>query len=98
MGLTRVKSKTVSTFIQPNLEGTVTIVSDTGIDWLRVGQTIQIPDGGIYEIMSNSGFTWNIKLKTAIALPGQTVSANVLYPVSDTSAATKWGGPNGKEW
>lgn len=98
MALTRINTEIAGSFLQPVLGGTVNIIADPGIDWLKVGMTVQIPNGGIYEIMSNSGFVYNLKLETAIALPGQVVSANVIYPVSDNNAATMWGGANGKEW
>lgn len=97
MGLTRINSNS-SSFIQPALGGFVSIITDPGIDWLKVGGTVHIPEGGIYKIMNISGFVHQLKLETAIAAQGQTVEVNIIHPVSDQSAATVWGGDYGKEW
>lgn len=80
------------------LGGHVSIILDPGIDWLKVGVNVHIPEGGVYEIINISGFVYELKLKTAVAVQGQTVQTTVVYPVGDQSAATKWGGDYGKEW
>lgn len=96
MAITRIKSNS-SEFLQPNLGEIVSVVLDPGIDWLRIGGTIHIPEAGIYKIINKSGFVYQLKLKTAIIAPGEDVKANIIYPVNDDNAATAWGG-NGKEW
>lgn len=97
MALTRIKSNT-SSFLQPSLGEVVTIVLDPGIDWLKVGFRVHIPNGGVYQILNRSGFVYELKLLTAIALPGQVVIASIVHPVDTDSETTKWGGERGKEW
>lgn len=94
MGLTRIKSNTQS-FLQPQLGQTVNVVIDPSIDWLRLGQTVHIPEGGIYTIEAQTGFIYTLKLQTAIAVPGTSVTANVIYPISDAGSELAWGA---KEW
>lgn len=96
-GKTRIKSRP-SIFIQPNLEAVASVTIDPAIDWFRSGASVFIPEGGVYEIVSINVFTMVIKLKTAVAPPGTQVIASVMYPQNNDTAATTWGGANGKEW
>lgn len=97
MGLTRIKTG-ASTFIQPDINGAVSVIIDPGIDWIKEGDTVHIKDGGLYLIQSVNGFIHHLVLQTAIKEPGQLVRANVIMPVSSQNQATVWGGISGKEW
>lgn len=87
-----------SMYVQPPLEGTVSVLFDPGVDMFTQGQTVHIPDAGIYDIVSIAGLAYVLKLKTAIAAPGSKVTATVMYPIGNNGTQTLWGGPNGKEW
>lgn len=97
MAITRIKSN-ASSFIQPPLGSSAAVVLDPGIDWIKTGILVHIPDGGVYKIESISGFVHQLKLETAIAAPGEIVRAALIFPVSEKGGETKWGGENGKEW
>ncbi|MBW7838441.1 MAG: hypothetical protein H3C36_02130 [Chitinophagaceae bacterium] len=98
MAITRITSN-ASTFIQPEVGSVVNIVSDPMLDWLRVNQKVYVEGGGVYEVISETGFTYELKLLTAVALSGTTVIAELIYPVNEQgSGETLWGGTNGKEW
>lgn len=95
MAITRIKTGT-SSFVQPALEGTVTIIADPGIDWLRPDAFVHIPGGGIYEIVSISVYAVLLRLKTLEAPQGSTVTASVIYPVNhNADNQYSWGA---KEW
>lgn len=83
MALTRVRTSSTFRFLQPALEGTVSITLDAGIRWLTEGSYISIPQGGFYRIESISVFAFVIKLKRAITPTGQLVESNIVYPIVD---------------
>lgn len=94
MSETKIKSQTASSFAQPLIGGTALVIMYTDIDWLTLNGHVHIPDGGIYEITNISGNAYTLKLKTAVAAQGDTVTASVMYPV-DYMGANDWGA---KEW
>lgn len=97
MGLTQIQSN-VSSFIQPSIGEVVSVIVDPGLNWIKVGGKIHIHSGGIYKVISRSGFVTEIKLETATITPGQTVLADLIYPINnEDSTATFWGA-GGKEW
>lgn len=96
MAETKIISRSVSTFTQPALEGTVSVIMHTMIDWLRIGVWIYIPNGGVYEITNITANVCLLKLKTAEAATGDTVQVNIMYPVNkNEETAYSWGS---KEW
>lgn len=100
MGLTQIQSNTSSSFVQPHLGGVVAVIIDVGIDWLKVGSYVHIQGGGVYKIESITGFVVDLILETANAAEGETVFADLIYPINrgEDGISTTWGGTNGKEW
>lgn len=97
MALTRIQSRS-SKFNQPNIGESVFVILDADIDWIKVGMSVHIPEGGVYEVMTINGFVHELKLKTSVADLGELISVSIVHPINDDSAATFWGGDNGKEW
>lgn len=96
MAITRIQSN-ASSFIQPLLGAVVNVVSDPGIEWIKVGSTVYIRNGGVYEVMSISIFVYSMKLITAEALTGTVVVSEMIIPVNATEEPDyNWGGI--KEW
>lgn len=96
MAVTRIRSKVVSSFIQPNLGEIVSVIINTDINWLQIGVSVYIVSGGVYEIVSVTGNVYNLKLLTSEAGVGSEVEAKILYPVDpQDSGDYNWGI---KEW
>lgn len=96
MARTKIISRSVSTFIQPPLEGVVSVIMHTQIDWLRIGVWVYIPNAGVYEVVTITANVYTLKLKTAEAQPGTSVAANITYPVNkNEETAYNWGT---REW
>lgn len=98
MAITRIKSNTAIAFIQPELNSVVDVVMDAGIDWIVVGKRVYLENGGIYQVIGQTGFVYQLQLKTATTLPGQIVEVGVMYPIENSDSSTMWGGENGKIW
>lgn len=94
MALTKIQTRSISSFIQPNIGDVVPVIISSDIDWIKDGVSVYIVDGGVYDIMSSVENVYNLKLITAEKDTGSIVSSKVLFPVapSDTGPITSVNG------
>lgn len=96
MALTKIQSRVLSNFIQPSIGGIVPVIISSDIDWLKVGISVYIVGGGIYEIVSSVVNVYNLKLITSEKDTGNIVSSKIIFPVDpQDSGDYNWGI---KEW
>ena len=96
MALTKIQTKLISSFIQPNIGDIVPVIISSDIDWIKDGVSVYIVDGGVYDIMSSVANVYNLKLITAEKDTGSIVSSKVLFPVDPNDTGQySWGA---KEW
>lgn len=69
-------------FVQPAVGATVTVVMDAGIAWLLPDVMLKVEGGGIYKLVSRSGYNYVLQLKKGVLPEGYTVLSSMCYPVS----------------
>lgn len=92
MARTKIRNKTASTFIQPNVGEEVTVGYSEGVDFVRVGQLIEILNSGIFKVIDrNADQTLLLELRKSYKAAGEEVTPDVVLH----SEPVTWGG---KEW